>query len=62
MPTASGWSDGNIALAFSAVATGIDSFSANAISSARASDAVTPPPATITGRCAWASRFRARAI
>ena len=47
-------------LPFMVIATGIPSFSASSTSSARASEAVTPPPATITGRSAFASIASAR--
>ena len=49
-------------MALSAVATGIDSFSATAINSSRAPEAVTPPPATITGLLAPFRSFTASAI
>ena len=58
-PTANGWSWGNIVLALRAVATGMESFSARAMSSARAPEAVTPPPATMMGRLALASSWSA---
>ncbi len=48
--------------AFSAVATGIESFSAKSSSSFSAPEAVIPPPATIIGRFAFASSFNASSI
>ncbi|MFD0522366.1 hypothetical protein [Paractinoplanes durhamensis] len=44
-----------MSLPFADVATGMPSFSANAVNTAPAPEARTPPPATITGRSASAS-------
>ena len=44
------WFSGRVPLAFREVATGMESLSANCLTSARAPERVTPPPATMTGR------------
>ena len=54
-PTLSGFLSSIAAFALSDVVTGICNFSANSTSSACAPDETTPPPATIIGRCAFAS-------
>ncbi len=56
-PTESGWVPGMVSLPLADVATGIASASASATNAAPARDERTPPPATITGRCA-SSRAR----
>ena len=44
------WFSGRVPLAFREVATGMESLSANCLTSACAPERVTPPPATMTGR------------
>ena len=60
-PTARSWAASIAPLPPSVVATGMLSASAKAVRASQASDMITPPPATISGRSAWVSRSTMRA-
>ncbi len=62
IPAISGWSSGIAPQPIRVGITGVPVSSANSVSRAAASALITPPPATISGRSAAASRSRALPI
>ena len=62
MPAISRWSSGSAPQPISVGTTGIPVSSANSVSKSAASALMIPPPATMTGRWAWASMSRAFSI